>query len=69
MQRNTVQRFAARLGGVSDVAAGLDGFLYVLVTRSSVYGRQIVSFDPETMQPRKTMTLPTDYYAIAVDHA
>jgi len=67
LRGNTVQRFAARLGDVTDVAAGLDGLLHVLVTRSSAYGRQIVVFDPETMQPLRTVNLPVDYYAIAVD--
>ena len=61
-------RFATNLGPI-DLNIGLDGLLYTL-SRGSAYnggGNRIDVFDPITMAPIRSLGLPGEFRAIAVD--
>ena len=66
---DSADRFLSALGETLDVAVGLDGLLYsLLYTGSASGGGRVVNVvDPSTMELVRTITLPTDQRAIAVD--
>jgi hypothetical protein len=61
-------RFATNIGPI-DLNVGLDGSLYALSRGSAINagGNRVDVFDPQTMAFIRTVTLPQEHRAIAVD--
>lgn len=68
---DSADRFSADGGDVMDIAVGLDGLVYALIYTgsSSGGGNTVKVFDPADFRLLRTVTLPADHRAIAVDSA
>ena len=63
----TFERFHSEHGDIIDLNIGLDGLLYTLGPADKPIGTVVRQYDPVTMQLLKTISLPSNRRAIAVD--
>lgn len=63
----TFERFHSAQGGIIDLTIGLDGLLYTLGPAGSSIGTVVRQYHPVTMELLKTIALPSNHRAIAVD--
>ncbi|HND51363.1 MAG TPA: Ig-like domain-containing protein [Pirellulaceae bacterium] len=68
---DSAERFGSGDGDPIDVNVGLDGLLYALIYTGSVTGggNLVKVYDPATLQLVRTVTLPQEHRALAVDQA
>jgi len=63
----TFERFHSEHGDIIDLNVGLDGLLYTLGPADTPIGTVVRQYDPVTMELLKTISLPANHRAIAVD--
>jgi hypothetical protein len=68
---DSADRFSADGGDVMDIAVGLDGLVYALMYTGATSGggNTVKVFDPADFRLLRTVTLPAEHRAIAVDQA
>lgn len=68
---DSADRFSADGGDVMDIAVGLDGLVYALMYNGAASGGgdTVKVFDPADFRLLRTVTLPAEHRAIAVDQA
>ena len=63
----TFERFHSQHGDLIDLNIGLDGLLYTLGPADKPIGTVVRQYHPVTMELLKTISLPANHRAIAVD--
>ncbi len=67
IESETFERFAAATGDTIDINVGLDGLVYTLGPSDTPIGTVVRQYHPVTMSLLKTVNLPANHRAIAVD--